>query len=182
VITIEKVKEIIKQKSELKDLSNDYWNNDVFLSFNWWILLFLTIVPWIIWWKLVDRSRMIEILFYGASVSIYAILLDDIGSYFLLWIYEFQLVPISPRLNPIDLTVMPVTYMFVYQYFKRWKSFLLAQMVLAFGAAFLTEPIFVWLGIYKVLHWESIYSFVIYILLGAFNKWFVEKIIKLQNK
>jgi hypothetical protein len=123
-----------------------------------------------------------EIFLYGALISMYSILLDDIGSYYLFWIYKYQLVPISPRLNPVDLTIMPVTYMIVYQFFRGWKPFLIAQTILAFGAAFLTEPVFTKMNIYLMLKWNFFYSFFIYIFLGAFNKWFVEKMVKTQIK
>ncbi|MGG3468732.1 CBO0543 family protein [Neobacillus pocheonensis] len=149
-------------------------------SFNWWVLLILTIVPWLVWWKVVDRKRIVEIFFYGSLVSIHSILLDDIGSYFLLWIYKYQLVPINPRLNPIDLTIMPVTYMFVYQYFNKWKTFLVAQMILALGATFLAEPLFMWMDIYKPLKWKLYYSVPIYFGLGLLNKWFMGKLLKKQ--
>ncbi len=65
-----KVQEIIEIKRKLKDLRNDYWFTDVFLTLNWWFLLFLTIVPWLIWWKLVDKNRFVSISIYGCLISI----------------------------------------------------------------------------------------------------------------
>jgi len=124
---------------------------------------------------------MFEIFFYGSLISIYSVLLDDIGSYFVLWIYESQVLPITPRLNPIDLTIMPVTYMFVYQFLKKWKHFLLGQVILAFGASCLSEPLFTWMHIYLPLNWEFYYSFPIYLGMGIMNKWLVERIAKLQQ-
>lgn len=177
-----KIKELIELTGKINDVRNDYWFKEVIFSFNWWLLLLLTIIPWFLWWKAVDKKRIIEILFYGSLISIYSILLDEIGSYFSLWIYKYQLVPISPRLNPIDLTVMPITYMFVYQFLKKWKSFLIAQLILAFGAAFIAEPVFIWLGIYKPLNWQLYYSFIIYFALGVYNKWWVGRLIKKQIK
>jgi hypothetical protein len=174
------INELIDICKKLKDLRNDYWLNEVVFSFNWWFLFFITFVPWFIWWKLVDRKRLIEYTLYGSLIATFSILLDDIGSYFLLWIYQYQLVPISPRLNPIDLSVMPVTYMLVYQYFKTWKSFFIAQTILAFGAAFIAEPLFIWMDIYKPLNWEFIYSFIIYIILGVSTKWLVGKLVRIQ--
>ncbi len=172
------VKKIIELESRLKTLRYDEWINNVLFSFNWWLLLFLTIIPWILWLKYVQRDRLISILLYGALITIYSILLDDIGAYLQLWVYQFQLVPITPRLNPIVLAVMPVTYMFIYQIFRKWKTFIIAQTILAFGAAFITEPFFEKLGIYKLLNWNYLISFFIYILLGTFNKIIVDKIEK----
>ncbi|HYK73705.1 MAG TPA: CBO0543 family protein, partial [Pseudoneobacillus sp.] len=152
------ISEMIEIKRKLKELRNEHWLNEAFLSFNWCFLLLITILPWLIWWKFVDKKFLYRIICYGAFVSIFSILLDDIGSYYLLWIYQYQLVPITPRLNPIDLSVMPVTYMFVYQYFKKWKTFAIAQTILAFGAAFLCEPIFIWMDIYKPINWKLTFS------------------------
>ncbi|WP_413299594.1 CBO0543 family protein [Bacillus sp. 1P10SD] len=171
------MEELIKLSRKIAEKRNEYWLHDVFFTYQWWLLLGLTILPWILWWKLVDKKRIIEILLYGTVISLYSILLDDIGSHFTLWIYQYQLIPISARLNPIDLTVMPITFMIVYQYFKKWKTFLIAQTILAAGATFVAEPIFTWMEIYEPLNWEYYYSFLIYILLGVVNKWFVERLL-----
>lgn len=174
------IQKLIELKKQILEVRNDHWFNDVLFTFNWWFLLVLSIAPWVLWWRIVDRGSLLEISLYGSLISIYSILLDDIGSYFVLWIYQYQLVPVSPRLNPVDLTIMPVTYMFVYQFFRKWKTFLIAQTILAFGASFLTEPLFTWMDIYKPLNWKFIYSFIIYILLGVLNKGFVTYLVKIQ--
>lgn len=179
---MENIKKLIELTGQIREVRNHHWLTDVVFTFNWWFLLILTIVPWVLWWKLVDKKRVVEILLCGGLISIYAVLLDDAGSYFLLWIYKYQLLPISPRLNPIDLAVMPVTFMIVYQYFKSWKSFFIAQLILAFGAAFLAEPLFKKMDIYLPLHWHFVYSFIIYLILGIFNRWFVNRLLKIQNE
>src|SRR5437764_10411023 len=100
MIHIENIKELIHLTNKITAVRSNYWLHEVVLSFNWWFLLILTIVPWILWWNVVERKRIVEILFYGSLISLFAILSDDIGSYFGFWIYKYQLVPISPRLNP----------------------------------------------------------------------------------
>jgi len=175
---MEKNKEIIEIEYNLKTIRYDNWINDVLFSFNWWFLLFLTIVPWMIWWKYVKRDRFTPIIIYGVLITIYSIILDDFGTSLQLWVYQFQLVPITPRLNTIDLAVMPVTYMFIYQMFRKWKAFMIAQTIMAFGAAFIIEPLFVKLDIYKIINWNLFLSFFIYIILGVFNKLIVDKIDK----
>ncbi|WP_442599834.1 CBO0543 family protein [Neobacillus sp. D3-1R] len=176
------MQELINLTRKLAEKRNEYWLENVIFTYQWWILLSLTILPWLLWWKWVDKKRVIEIFLYGSLISLYSILLDDIGSHFILWIYQYQLFPISPRLNPIDLTIMPVTFMVVYQYFKRWKSFLIAQMILAFGAAFIAEPLFSSVDIYHILNWKLVFSFVIYLLLGIGNKIVVERLVHMQDR
>jgi hypothetical protein len=172
--------ELIELTQKISEVRSSYWVEKVVFSYQWWLLLILITIPWVIWWKLLDKKRVFEVLFYGSMISLISILFDDIGSYFMLWIYQYQLIPISPRLNPIDLTVMPVTYMIVFQYFKKWKSFLIAQTLLAAGATFVAEPLFTWLKIYEPLNWEFYYSFFIYILLGIGMKWITENLVRMQ--
>lgn len=64
--------------------------------------------------------------------------------------------------------------MFIYQYFREWKSFIIANVILAAIFTFIAEPITVWLGIYKLDNWKYIYSFPIYILKTALIKWIVD--------
>lgn len=178
---MEKIEELIELKRQMSELRNTIWANEVLFSFNWWFLLVLAVVPWVIWWLfLSDKKKITTVLVFGLQMSVAATLLDDMGSYFLLWIYESQLAPFTPRLNPINLTVIPITYMLIYQNFSSWKSFLLALVILSFGASYIVEPIFTYMGIYKMLDWHYIYSFIIYIILGVINKLIVDKYVRVQ--
>ncbi|MFP3126288.1 hypothetical protein OH784_27130 [Ectobacillus funiculus] len=50
-INYQKVEEVRKY---FRDLMQAQWMEDSFLTWKWWLLLFLTIIPIIIWWKIVD--------------------------------------------------------------------------------------------------------------------------------
>ncbi len=82
-----------------------------------------------------------------------------------------------PRLIPIDQGIIIVAHMFLYQCFKKWKSFIIANTIMALIFTFICEPITVWLGIYKLENWRYIYSFPIYILKAVFIKWIVDELI-----
>lgn len=181
LVNISEIKTLIELNRKINELRYHYWFTEVIFTLNWWVLLFLTVIPWLIWWKIADKKRLVEVLLYGILISLISVLLDEIGSYFSFWIYQYQLIPISPRLNPIDLTVMPVTYMVVYQFFKKWRPFLIAQLVLSLGAAFVAEPLFIWMGIYKPLNWELFYSSIIYFAMGVLTKWWVEHLLRIQT-
>ena len=64
---------------------NDWINNDIFTS-RWWILLLSFIVPWFIWFLLVDKGRLKEMLLYLLSTASIAILLDESGITLGMWL------------------------------------------------------------------------------------------------
>ncbi|MFA4886385.1 MAG: CBO0543 family protein [Desulfotomaculaceae bacterium] len=138
------------------------------------MLLAVLFIPWLVWWKYVDKKRLLEITLLGALVLIIASYLDAVISEFGLWSYNYEIIPVWPRLISADFTVLPVTYMFIYQYFQEWKKFLLAMVIASTLFAFVGEPFLQWLNIYNLHEWKHVYSFPIYIFLGLFVKWFVQ--------
>lgn len=175
------LKEIITLQQQLTKLEHKHWVENVLFSFNWWLLLCIFIVPWIIWWKLVDKRRIREILLYGFIIMVLSSILDDLGIASLLWTYPYQLLQILDRLNAIDLTVLPVMYMLIYQYYPKWKSFLIAHVLLSFFSAFIAEPILVRLNIYVPLLWKFIYSFPIYMQIAVIVKWLTDKVSEISK-
>ncbi|WP_221564495.1 CBO0543 family protein [Alkalihalobacillus sp. TS-13] len=141
----------------------------------------LLIVPWIIWWKTVDRNRLMEILTFGLLLSTIVVLLDTTGIHNQWWIYNSKLVQIIPHLIPMDYSVLPVGYMLTYQFFGSWRRYILAAIVLSAIGAFIIEPFFVYLDIYEQLKWRHFYSFVIYILIAIVIKFTIEQINHLNH-
>lgn len=157
-------------------LNIHYWLKHDLFTFPWWVLLMTLIAPWMIWWKLVDKSRIAVILVYGLFMSILIIMLDEIGISFGLWSYPTQLIRILPGLYPVDFSFLPVAHMLLFQYFRNWRSFLIAVTITGAVFSFLGEPLFVWLDIYELNHWEYYYSFPIYIAKAILVKWLVESL------
>ncbi|WP_078548581.1 CBO0543 family protein [Litchfieldia alkalitelluris] len=167
---------------QVYEMKLDYWLTENLFTFQWWLLLFVLIIPWFIWWRLVDKKRLTPILLFGTLLMILVLMLDDIGVEIHLWSYPYQLVNILPRLLPIDQGIIIVAHMLLYQYFPRWKKFIIANIVMALIFTFIFEPFTVWLGIYKLENWRYVYSFPIYILKAAFIKWLVDTLIKKERK
>ncbi|HLR22461.1 MAG TPA: CBO0543 family protein [Pseudogracilibacillus sp.] len=153
-----------------------YWIEHVLFSFNWWLLLIIAIVPWFIWWRYVDKERIIEISLIGLLSMVIVTGLDIIGTSFAFWTYGFKVVQMLTTMSAIDMTLLPVLNMFLYQLFPKWKSYMIASIVLALIGTFIVEPLFAWGDIYILHEWKYIYSFPIYITFTAFLKWFVDKI------
>lgn len=153
-------------QQHLNEVRQQHWYNHELLSWQWWLLLAIAIVPWLLFWKVIDKRRVHEILLYGFFVSMLSILLDNIGSHLQLWDYSINLTPLVHQLGPINLAVLPVSFMIIYQIFPKVFSFLIAHTVLAAGGAFVVEPFFHFIHIYRPFHWKGLYSFPIYILMA----------------
>jgi len=178
-LTFEQVMDAQKKYIQLEKL---HWLKYELFSFQFWFLLAMLIIPWFIWWKLVDKRRFLEIMSYGFLVIISATFLDDVGCQINLWEYHYDIEPLFPRLIPMNFTMLPISYMFVYQYFTEWKPFIIANIIAAAIYAFIGEPIFVMLKIYNLINWKHIYSFPIYVLLAVLLKLIVVKIMVAQQR
>jgi hypothetical protein len=154
--------------------NKEYFYDKILFSPQWWFLIFMTIVIWTIWVKTVDTNRLKAILLVGCFTGFSATILDEIGLSFVLWFYPYRIVYFTSRFTPVNMALLPVTYMMFYQYFRKWKSYFIALFVFGLFAAFIAEPLFVKAGIYKTIHWKHWYSTPIYILIGIFVKWLVD--------
>ncbi|QQE80419.1 CBO0543 family protein [Alicyclobacillus sp. SO9] len=157
--------------------SYDYWLEHSLFSWQWWFLLTLSVVPWVIWWILTDRNRIYEIASYGMLIGCISSLLDLWGTNSLFWAYPHQLLWfLIPALIPVDLSVLPVEHMLIYQYFRTWKSFIVALLVAALIVAFVVEPLFVRFHLYVLYSWKFIYSVPLYMLKAIFARWVIERL------
>ena len=177
-VDIETITEI---QRHLLEVNYHYWIDHVLFSFNWWFLLVLAIVSWIIWWLIVDKTRLLEISLMGAFAIILAITFDTAGHSLVLWSYGSKLIQMTPSLSTIDLALLPVAYMLIYQLFTKWKSYFIAHVIFSAGGSFVMEPLFVWMGIYTLHGWQYIYSFPIYIAMGIGFKWLIMKMDAIQT-
>lgn len=156
---------MMELQQELLSLRTIDWYEKVF-SLQWFFLVFLLIVPWIIWWRLVKRKHIAEILSYGLLISATSSFLNGNGLNLLLWSYPYRLLPFSPSMYIISYSVLAVTFMLMYQYFRTWKSFATANVIMASIYAFIFQPILKWIGMYTMINWSYFYSFVLYIMMG----------------
>ncbi|MGM0845711.1 MAG: CBO0543 family protein [Bacillota bacterium] len=160
---LEKVK---KLEEHLFSLEANGWLQYEFLTPKWFLLLTFFIIPWIVWWFFKKRIVFTESILFGVIVILTTLILDTVGLQFRFWEYPIEFIPVIPRAFPFDLSMVPVPYILMYQYFRTWKSFCLSLVVMAASFAFIGEPICVWLNLVNYIHWNYLYSFLYYILLG----------------
>lgn len=155
------------------------WKNELF-SFNWWVLLVLFLINFVLWIKLADKRRLSELALHTALIIIWVIVLDELGEEGYLWYYTADIIPLFPPITAIDITCLPLLYMLIYQYTKRWPSFLVATAVMSVIFCFVFEPIFVWSGIYKMITWKSWYGLPIYFFIGVASRFIMRCIMAVR--
>ncbi|MGE5372687.1 MAG: CBO0543 family protein [Solirubrobacterales bacterium] len=155
---------------DVRDFTVNHWLRSELFSWVWWLNVVVMIAFLLVAWIYIDRKRILEISIFGFFMNVFSSFLDVGGAEIGLWTYTCRLFPVSPLMFPIDFAVLPIVYMFVYQRFQAWKPFLLASLIAAAFFAFAGEPLAVRIGMYRMLHWEYIYSFPIYTLLAAAAK------------
>jgi len=173
---VEKMNEMLGLYKAYMEIRDDIFFEHVLFSYQWWILLFIIVGLWILWGVIVDKNRIVSILLVGLLTSIIAIVLDDIGLNLMLWDYPYWITPFTSRMDPVNIAIIPVSYMLVYQYMRTWKAYAIMLVMASLFATFIAEPIFIKLNMYLILQWKYWYSLPFYIAIGISAKWFVDKL------
>ncbi|MGE5415555.1 MAG: CBO0543 family protein [Acidobacteriota bacterium] len=140
------------------------WLINDFLTWRWLVQLAFLVIPWFAWWKLVDRKRLPEILFFGILVSLGCVSSDAIGIQLGLWSYPYRLIPGVYYIASADFGILPVSFMMFYQHFYG-RYGVSGAVLLALGCSYIGEPLYVWLGFYDPLYWRYSYTLPIYLAL-----------------
>ncbi|KGX85238.1 CBO0543 family protein [Pontibacillus marinus] len=166
--------DIQQERYKLFEMIQVRWESNVVFSWEWWLLLTLCLLPWFVWWKMLNKEEALPILFYGLIIMLGNFILDNIGTDLQWWGYPIKLAPFFPPLITPDFTIIPILMMFIYQWFQPFKSFVIANFILSLIIAFIGEPLFIWLGYYELGSWKLFYSFIYYNLFGLFAKWLTQ--------
>ncbi len=175
------LEEIIRLNEQVRDLSFEHYFTYQLFSWVWWLNIAMLIVPLIVWWRTVDKTRLLEICVVGLLMCISAAILDVTGTEYVLWDYGVKVVPRAALLLPVDYVILPVILMHVYQNYSTWGKYLIAAVVVALLKSFVAEPLAVLIGQYRLIRWEYIYSVPIYIALYIIIKFMLERFKKVQN-
>lgn len=154
----------------------DKWLDTELNTFGWWFLIALAVISLVVWWKLVDKRRLLELTFYGFMIMTIDIWFDEVGYELGLWYYPTDIIPVFPPSTSIDYIALPVVYALGYQYCNSWKSYIIVILLMAGVFSFVMEPLLVKFGFYVLVKWKYYYGFPIYILIGVVMKIIVGKI------
>jgi hypothetical protein len=170
--------ELIFLQEKYAALAIESWLSHSLFTWSWWFLVFLFIIPWVLFFKFLDKNRRLQIWSFGLIVIIVTTFTDDLGSELGAWIYPIKFVPVGLLALPFDFSIIPVSLMLIYQYFKTWKTFSTALVIQAVVFAYIGEPISVWLGTVTYLKWYFMLSVFFYISTGQLARYIVQRWLK----
>ena len=172
--TIGKTDEIFKLYHELNKRLYTIWKNEILFTWQWWLLLALSVLPWIIWYLIRDKESTGRLLYAGFCVMVISTFLDFIGIAAGLWEYPLKLIPFIQSLAPWNVTLLPVVTMITLQFMPRIRPLIKAVIYSASGS-FILQPVSQWLGLYKPNGWKDYYSFPVLITIYLISNFLVSK-------
>ncbi|WCK53567.1 hypothetical protein PP175_19850 [Aneurinibacillus sp. Ricciae_BoGa-3] len=140
------------------------WRDHILFSWEWWVCLLLTIVPWMAWVKFRKKESSDRLLYAGFFVLIISSYLNFLGISYGLWWYLVDVIPTVPSFVVWDCSVLPVMSMLFLQYKPEYSPYIKALLFSLFNS-FVAETIFRWIGFYEPKNWNSLYSFPLYYLI-----------------
>ncbi|RYL93496.1 hypothetical protein EWI07_07820 [Sporolactobacillus sp. THM7-4] len=142
----------------------DYWGHySNPATWQFWVVLAIIIVPLIVVYFKLDRRKVFLISFFGYSMHMFFAYMDVAGIHSGFWSYRYQVIPVLPNL-PTDSSLVPVTFMLVYQWtLNQKKNYYLYAILTALIFAFVLKPILVYTGIFTMYHGVTyIHLFIVY--------------------
>ncbi len=172
---------IIEQYTKVHDVIEAVWETQMVFTWHWWLDVALAVLPWIFWLIVRDKKRTHSLLYAGLFTMLIATVFDIAGVSEGGWSYNTLLLPYFPDYLPWDLTIMPVAAMLFYQVLPKINPWIKGA---AFGAmaAYVIEPIFMFLGLYEQIGWEHHYSLPIYLAIYMVGYWLYSRSLREANK
>ncbi|PWU70334.1 hypothetical protein [Gracilibacillus dipsosauri] len=143
--------QIYSISEELNSLITAYWDDYSNLSsWQFWVVLFIMIIPLVILYFTVDRQRIFELFFFGFIVHMLWSYCDTILSLYKYFVHTYFLTPLLPYAQNMTTSLLPVSFILLYQYCtKHKKNFYLYTLFLSAFFALLGTPIEEYFGFVK---------------------------------
>jgi hypothetical protein len=169
---------------DMTQLNIEYWNE--FSSFDdikFWVVVLMLVVPLVVLFLKIDRSKMLLLGFYGLNYHVWFAYTNSIGIRLGLWEYPYELLPVLPSFA-LDASFVPISYMLLYQWtLNHNKNFYLYSTILSGGFAFILKPILVGHNLFRMFDWVNyLHLFMFYILFFVVSKLITNLFVKLQKK
>jgi hypothetical protein len=171
VKTLDKLKEI--QENLGKDWIDYWFTYSSFDTWQFWLNVLMLIIPLIILYFSIDRRRAFHLGFYGYSVHILSLYIDGFALRYGFWEYPYKAIPFLPISFGLDTSLIPVTYILVYQWtLNHKKNYYLYLLITAFLFSFVFKPILVSLDLIRLTNGTNYFHlFLAYITGALLSKW-----------
>lgn len=175
---------IRSMRSEVAQSQFEYWQLfSSYDSWQFWILILMSVVPLIILFIFIDKRKMLLLGFYGLNIHVWMFYIDVTARNFDLWDYPYELISFLPSFS-LDGSLIPVAYMLLYQWtLNKKKNFYLYSLLLSALYAFGVKSIlhyFHFFHMYKGMNY--IYLFLVYVIVFIVSKLIINLFLCLQKR
>lgn len=147
----------------------DYWKTNSLWTWRWWLAVFLSVAPWVLWGIVRKKDSTLRLLSAASFAASVAIFFDTAGVVAGFWHHPVKIAPLPlfSCLFPWDYSVIPVSVMLLLQLMPKWRPPAKAAAYAAAGA-FIAYPAATWLGYVAGKRWllPALFAFlyVLYLL------------------
>ena len=172
----EQIEKLTYLRNSQKEITNewlDYWiEYSSFNTWQFWVVAAMLIVPLIVLYFKMDRSKALLLGFYGFNVHVWFSYTDTFLVRMGLVSYPYQVIPITPVNFGLDVSLIPVLFMFLYQYvLKHEKNYYLYATGLSAGLAFVLKPYLVVFNLFDMHTVNYFHLFLAYVGVSLFSRW-----------
>jgi PAS domain S-box-containing protein len=146
------------------EMNLDFWLNHVLFSWKWWMVVGLTILPWVLFFYFFKKEKRKQYFISALILMISSSFLDIAGLSYDLWRYYVKAVPVMGGFFPWNFSIIPFFYMISFEIFPEWPKVVKAIMV-ALLFAYIGEPIMDYIGFTSHHDWKHSYSIPFYFAL-----------------
>lgn len=164
-----------QQQQQLTDTLIAYWNRfNWFDSWQFWLVVGLLIIPIVVLFISIDRSRLFMLGFFGFCVHVVTTYADLLGTRLGYWSYPYFPIPLLPTALGLDASFIPVTFILLYQWVTdKQKNYYVYALLLGAAFALIIKPLMNHLDLFRLhkgLNFIGLYLFV-YVPIILFSKW-----------
>jgi hypothetical protein len=172
----ELLRELTNQASDLANGWSAYWKTYSNIeTWQFWFVLAILVVPLIALVFLFDRKQAFRIGFYGLVIHVTATYIDLYAATHRMWEYPYKIIPFPPVSFWLDASLIPVTYMLLYQWTLRTKkNYYLYMILLSVVFVFLVKPLLSWLELFRLVESNYLQLFILYVVVGLIGKWLTD--------
>jgi len=168
------LRQISKTEREQSERWMNYWHDySNYTTWQFWVVLAMFVIPLILLILFIDRKKIFQLGFYGYSVHVFFTYTDAIGTLRGTWIYPYKFLPLLPSSVTLDASLVPVSYILLYQYtLNKRKNYYIWMLMLCLALAFFLKPLMVGIGLFHFNGKENfLLLFAGYLMVGLTSKW-----------
>lgn len=166
-----------------------YWHKySSFNDWHFWFMVALFVLPLVALYFFIDRRRIFHIGFFGFSIHVWNTYADIIGVELGKWHYPHKVIPVLPIGFSMDLSFVPVLFMFVYQWtLNHKKNYYLYALLPSAFLAFIVKPLYVAIHLTKPGPtgggWKAYLTlFITHLMIAYVSKWLSDLFRKYHEK